>query len=111
MPAVGDLDGDGKPEIIVKGSGPIYCFNNDGTLKWTSPSVAYESHPVIADLDGDGKAEIITGTAVLNFDGTLRWDNANSSPYPGGASGARQVVDLDLDGVPEIVAGASAVDK
>lgn len=53
MPAVGDLVGDGKPEIIVAnyfGSGPRYCFNNDGTLKWTSPPVTYKSPPVIADL-------------------------------------------------------------
>src|SRR5262249_44767297 len=35
-PAVGDIDGDGKPEILFTGTfrTPLFAFNNDGTLKW-----------------------------------------------------------------------------
>ncbi len=119
-PAVGDIDGDGKPEIIVNAAyfeSPhhVYCFNNDGTLKWTSPPLAnLEYSPVIADLDGDGKAEIVGGGYCLNFDGTLRWDRHDQVPiYRGGfySNASAIVADLDLDGKQEVVLGPKALDK
>src|SRR5262249_52928039 len=76
-PGVGDVDADGRPEIFLKGfvSGTLYAFNNDGSLKWTSQKVTDSStSPVLVDLDGDGKSEILFGGAVLNFDGTKRWE-------------------------------------
>lgn len=115
-PAVGDIDGDGKPEIIIAGffRNPLYAFNNDGTLKWTldnrnaldteAPNVT------LADLDADGKSEIIFGRSVVNFDGTIRWTRQQLPNYEGAFAGGQQVVDLDLDGTPEIIAGASALD-
>ncbi len=117
-PAVGDLDGDGVPEIVVGECcrGVIHCYNNDGTQRWVSPVVTYRSSPTIADLDGDGKAEILYGTTVFNFDGSIRW-NANTPGYIGGGGGggvnaqASVVADLDLDGTPEIIAGPSAFDR
>ena len=80
--AVGDLDGDGFPEIIAvdgfDGSNPatdilrrqLIVFNHDGTHKWTSEdivdgtrviSTAGFRKPTIADLDGDGIPEILVG--------------------------------------------------
>src|SRR5207253_9023875 len=93
----------------------VYCFNNDGTLKWTSPAVAgAESSLVIADLDGDGKAEVIGQGFCLNFDGTLRWDRHNQIPaYRGGFynNASAIVADLDLDGKQEVIFGPKALDK
>ncbi len=117
-PAVGDLDGDGVPEIVVAECcrGVIHCFNSDGTLRWTSPDVRFRSSPTIADLDGDGHAEILYGWTIFNFDGTIRrLDRPFDIPsYVGGNSqtaAASQVADLDLDGVPEIIAGPAAFDR
>ena len=67
----GDLNGDGKREIIVAGgpdplggSNIIKAFNGDGTdfgLKITDSSAAYGLSIASADLDNDGVAEIVAG--------------------------------------------------
>jgi RHS repeat-associated protein len=126
VPTVGDLDGDGRPEILLQSSSGnvLYCFNNDGTLKWTSqpmPDGLGNASPVLVDLDGDGKSEILFGDSVLNSDGTLRWNAGKANPngiarWTGNGTnassiGSLQAADLNLDGIPEIVAGPSAFDK
>ncbi len=67
--AIGDVDGDGKEEIITGagyGGGPhIRIFNDQGDL--LRQFFAYDRnfcggvHVAIGDVDGDGKEEIITG--------------------------------------------------
>ncbi|MEO5874226.1 MAG: FG-GAP-like repeat-containing protein, partial [Streptosporangiaceae bacterium] len=90
-PAVADLDGDGKPEIVVraqysdtKGSGEQFyganyalAYHADGTpvagwpVRMASTMTFYGSaqefvtegvnQPAVADVDGDGKDEVATG--------------------------------------------------
>ncbi|MFQ5859792.1 MAG: FG-GAP-like repeat-containing protein, partial [Anaerolineae bacterium] len=97
-PAVGDIDLDGQPEIVVSTGGTYVALEHDGTIKWQSSWTPQPfGGPSIADLDRDGIPEIVVGAAVLNNDGTFRWGNRYS------AGGMPLVANLDLKGDPEVV--------
>ena len=115
---VQDIDGDGSREIVVahtngNGTGCVSVYNASGYFKSGWPQKL--NGPIyalsVADLDGDGKAEICvglgTGTTnsslfVYEPDGTQRkgWPKScGNSIY----SNAITAVDLDSDGVKELV--------
>ncbi len=121
-PVVGDVDGDGMPEVVFvgyRGRGP-----SDGALTIVSGDSgreegawkAIDGHPIaswagvaLGDLDGDGIAEIVTVTAddrivAVHADGSTVWV---SDRHPGEAhpSGAPVIADLDADGTAEVVVG------
>ena len=70
-PTVGDINGDGYLNIVVRSSTHLYVFNYNGSLAEEFP-VEVEGNdgigwdllpqPIIADLDNDGKLDILTGT-------------------------------------------------
>ncbi|MEZ4450522.1 MAG: VCBS repeat-containing protein [Nannocystaceae bacterium] len=102
-PAIADMEGDGKPEIIV---GRV-ILNNDGTLKgkgaYGTGAASFSSASFAADIDGDGVQEVVVGNALYKPDGSTIWYNNLSDGYPA-------VADFDADGKPEIVvAGLGAV--
>lgn len=104
--AVGDIDLDGKPEIIASsGDGrQLLAFENDGSLKWRSAvlETIEWGAPSIADIDGDTYPEIIMGRQVLNANGELLWTGTagNTGNLP-----ISLVADVDMDGIPNVVAG------
>jgi hypothetical protein len=114
--AVGDIDLDGRPEIIANhDSDVLIAFEHDGTFKWKSPPIwggVQWGSASIADVDVDGIPEVVLGATVLNNDGTIRWEgNAAGGQGRGGLQGYHAlsaVADLDLDGVPEVIGGKSA---
>ncbi len=120
--ALGDLDGDGAPEIVTSGpcTGPILAFHNDGALWWSSRNPdgsAFDAGmtfgaPSIADLDGDGMAEVVVGGTVIAHDGTVRWSNRRLAAYNCCGSTpvapVTAVYDVDADGALEVV-GANVV--
>lgn len=106
-PAVGDLDGDGTPEIIgTDGAGGLYVRDVDGVEVW---SVRFADSgggpPTIADFDGDGAAEIgVAGREryrVFDGDGSALWANEvqDFSSRQTGSS----VYDFEGDGAAEVV--------
>ncbi|WP_161816021.1 S8 family serine peptidase [Steroidobacter agaridevorans] len=77
-PVVGDVDGDGLPEIVATAKGTLHVLNHGGTPAAGTPKtlpqgfVYYNQQtitPAIADLDADGRNDIVV-TANL-------WDGRN----------------------------------
>ncbi|MGN6386745.1 MAG: S8 family serine peptidase, partial [Verrucomicrobiota bacterium] len=63
IPAIGDLDGDGKLEIVVDGPAGFLAFHSDGTEMasgWPIASSTSNHAKVLADVDADGTPELIT---------------------------------------------------
>jgi len=113
--AAGDIDGDGRIEIIANGFGNIVkAFEHDGALKWTSPSITGHMElygaPAIADLDGDGSPEIIMGRAILNADGSIRGTGEYGTGSSPNASVSFAADLLNNDGIQEVVVGDALYD-
>jgi subtilisin family serine protease len=62
VPTIGDLDGDGKPDILVDVGSTFYAFNRDGSMLpglWPLSLNANQLGKILADVDGDGKMEVV----------------------------------------------------
>ncbi|MDA9951397.1 FG-GAP-like repeat-containing protein [Oligoflexaceae bacterium] len=70
-PALGDINGDGKIEVVVSGFDEyLYALDDEGTQIWKSESTGLStSGATLADLDGDGETEIIVGENVFTSAG------------------------------------------
>ncbi len=107
-PALGDIDGDGLPEIVTaQTGGTLIAFEHDGAMKWTS-DVAWPQYYIaaiaLADLDNDGDVEIIAGDRFYDHNGIQQ------QVFPSGAPlySATTAADLDGDGDLEVVIGHAA---
>lgn len=107
--AVGDVTGDGVPEIVaVTNLFRIFVWSIDGSLLAGWPQNFGGYSPMVADLDGDGRSEIIClgfstvrvfagdGTSAPGWPVTLPFGSVTS--WDGMAVG-----DVDGDGVQELV--------
>lgn len=107
--AVGDIDLDGRPEIIAcdETGYRLIAFEHDGTFKWRSPNLEAINWgaPSLADLDQDGIPEIVIGRQVLNAtNGSVRWTGTGGSGSQG-VGPLSIVADVNLDGHPDVIAG------
>jgi len=119
-PAIGDLDGDGRPEIVAyKAGGGLVAFAYDTvasawTVRWRStaadgvtpydPIGAGWSGPTLVDLDDDGSPEILRQGLVFDADGRLRDESLSAFAYSAGFFGV--AVNVDSDPAIELVVGS-----
>lgn len=127
VPAVGDIDSDGMPDIVVvdgyflDSKAELTAYRGDGTPLWETrgASLAYGTGATLADLDEDGQAEILVVRmyednlfgngefSVVKYNSEGK-ELAESDHYTGGefdhATGII-VADMEHDGAVEIVAG------
>lgn len=117
--AIGNLNEDPYPEIVLMSQPELVMLNHDGTTAWGPilPDTRIASsnsgaQPLLADVDGDGKPEIViagtTKLGVFNRDGTVRWEktirDTNSGVCPVAAfdfdgDGAAELIHRDMDRV------------
>ena len=112
--AVGDVNGDGIPDVVTANSGDatvsILIGNGNGTFQ-LQRTVAVGRNPraiALADLDGDSKLDIITANGNDNTVSLLR-GNGNGTFQPpttlsvGVNPDSLAVGDLNSDGKPDLV--------
>ena len=106
--AVADVNGDGKPDLIV-GNTSIYpatarvmLGNGDGSFRLGQTFTALNAIAlIVADVNGDGKLDLLTPNAVLlgNGNGTFQAERT----FAGNNSHSLAVADLNGDGRPDLV--------
>ncbi|MFP4223865.1 MAG: FG-GAP repeat domain-containing protein [Phycisphaeraceae bacterium] len=99
--AVGDIDGDGNPEIIVGGWGAMMWYRPATADKGLAHDGCFNVGSALEDLDGDGRPEIVVGYTPSDnaFSPDVPWKLAWLKPT---ADIARpwdlHVIDDDFDG-------------
>jgi hypothetical protein len=104
-PVIGDLDGDGHPEVVI---GWTVLDGATGAVKKNlDPTATYGAKITgLSDLDGDGHLDVTDGQRAYRADGTVIWDlRSGSDAIP---VGYHAVGDFDLDGKPEVVVISSS---
>lgn len=98
MKNIADLNGDGRPDLVVAGAqGPVVWYRNpDWKPSTIAASASSESGSGVGDVDGDGDVDVVVGTTWYeNRDAARAW-----RAHRIGAGGTHDIVlaDFDRDG-------------
>jgi hypothetical protein len=100
-PALGDLDGDGLPEVVIHNGTTLYAWHGDGTRVGGFPVsgkfAPRHQTPVLADMDGDGAVEILVSSG-----GVYEANGARSDTHPYSWT-TLVIADQDADGYLESI--------
>ena len=111
-PAVGDIDGDDRYEVVVAGSDAVYAYDvRTGTLEWSTPVSTRDTTrtPVtLVDLTGDCIDEVVVSSdngniyALRGADGSTLWVHNISGQM---ACGPISTADVNGDGFNDVIVG------
>ena len=118
-PAIGDLDGDGVPEVVFNndagGGSTVVLDGATGALEWSIAGMDAYSGPSLGDIDGDGLGDVVTSSGsclgphtVYAYDHTGRemWRTAIGTACETYAN----LTDLDGDGDVEVIMNEYVLD-
>ncbi len=119
--AVGDITGDGQPDILSCGfDNQFRLIANDGSAVTAigPKDVNWIHSPAIADVDRDGDGEIFyindqNFLVRLEHDGTVAWTSTQTAYITGSLANFQHVhvYDLNQDGNPEIITNKRVFDS
>ncbi|MEL6178315.1 MAG: FG-GAP-like repeat-containing protein, partial [Myxococcota bacterium] len=105
--AVGDLDGDLRPETVALRGDRLVAHDISGSTLWTSASRTTHI-PNVFDVDQDGFAEVVAGGSLFSEAGSRIWlGEAHSGTHTPTLPGIGFAANLDDDPELEIVAGGT----
>lgn len=121
-PVVGDIDGDGAPDVVAIGFDQrLHAWRLDGSNLPGFPVYTYDtslSTPALADIDGDGRRDVVVGgdmdagqpLAPGGYLWVVKGDGRTVPGYPVRMGSeviwsSPAVGDLDADGDPDVVVG------
>lgn len=113
---VGDLNKDGKEDLLFVSGGELILASPNGDVLWRTGARDFDEVVAIADFDQDGTPELVASTPtgcslIAATSGKVHWSLA---PGEIGTPGAFRVGDLNGDGKPELwidTCGCCAIEK
>ncbi|MDN3918716.1 FG-GAP-like repeat-containing protein [Roseateles violae] len=119
--AIGDVDGDGRPDVVLVGSGSdqigrVLLLRQQADGSFAAPLVHASSYSpravLIGDVDGDGRADLLVahdtasrlGVYLQAADGTLQAERLFESGYAYYGANQLALLDMNADGRMDIVA-------
>lgn len=115
--AAGDVNGDGRQDVVVTSNSPatltVWAQNESGTLEEAATYTAYSSPGVaeIADVNGDGRNDVIIAhpgwlklsVFLQNSGGSLNSYELYPLPYGPYYAQGMDIGDINHDGLPDVV--------